>query len=323
VARPIRLALPLAILLLPIARRDGSGQGLPEFASVNPMASSRSGLYFQPYLNPAPDRWAAAIAVDYASVIEYNRLPPADYVLDSELLRVNLRLRRDLGARTFLTLGASFGGAYAGFMDGFLDWYHGTLGIRVSERERRPRDRFLYTVSLPDEGNVTRSRSDFFLDDVRIGLGVRHSSMLQTVISLTLPTSTGPEGYGRGVPSLGLLNTIRGRLARRVVSEASLSVGFTPRHGTLPERQRELFLAATSGVRLRIWGRQSAFANLFYHSPYYYDTALPALDSRELSLDFGWLLQTRGGGEWRIGLTEDLEPGGPGVDLVLRFGRTF
>jgi hypothetical protein len=72
-----------------------------------------------------------------------------------------------------------------------------------------------------------------------------------------------------------------------------------------------------------VWGRQSLYANLFFHSPYYFDTTLPGLDLRELSLDFGWILQTRNGGDWRIGLTEDLEPGGPGVDLVLRVGRTF
>jgi hypothetical protein len=287
------------------------------------MGSSRSGLYFQPYLDPAPGRWAASLAVDYASVIEYNRFPPADYVLDSELLRAALRLRRDLGSHTFLTLATSIGGAYAGFMDGFLDWYHGTLGIRVSERESRPRDRFLYSVTVPQRPSVTRSRSDFFLEDTRLGLGVRHGSIAQTVFSLTLPTSTGPAGYGRGVGSFSILNTVRTRLNLKLLYEASLGVGFTPAHGSLSELQRELFVAVTSGLRARVLGQHSVFANLFYHSPYYRETALPALDSRELSLDFGWILQTDQGGEWRVGLTEDLEPGGPGVDLVLRFGRAF
>ena len=87
--------------------------------------------------------------------------------------------------------------------------------------------------------------------------------------------------------------------------------------------QRELFLAVTSGLRARVWGRQALYANLFYHSPYYQNTSLPALDRRDLSLDFGWILDAGRGGEWRVGLTEDLEPGGPGVDLVLRVGRSF
>jgi len=120
-----------------------------------------------------------------------------------------------------------------------------------------------------------------------------------------------------------MLNTFRSALQRSLVYEGSLGLGYTPTHGSLPEGQRELFLAASSGLRLRVWGSQSVFANVFYHSPYYQGTTLPALDGRELSLDFGWILQTDRGGEWRLGLTEDLEPRGPGVDLVLRLGRTF
>jgi hypothetical protein len=261
--------------------------------------------------------------LDYASVIEYNRLPPADYVLDSELLRITFGLRRDLGSRGFLTVRAGVGGAYAGFMDGFLDWYHGALGIEVIERERRPRDRFLYTVTLPDGAMVNRLRSDLFLEDLRIGLGLRHTPKFQSVLSVTLPTSTGPDGFGRGVPSLALLNTVRTEVKPGWLYEGSLGVGVTPSHGSLPDGERELFLGLTSGLRFRVWGRQSLYANLFYHSPYYQDTGLPALDSRELSLDFGWILTPGGSEEWRVGLTEDLGPGGPGVDLVLRAGRSF
>jgi hypothetical protein len=322
VASPIdlRKAVVLVLLTLP---RVGWGQGVPAFTPLNPVASSRSGLYYQPYLDPAPGRWVSTLSLDYASVIEYNRLSQADYVLDSEILRMGLNLTRDLGPRSFVTLAASIDGAYAGFMDGFLNWYHGALGIRVSERDKRPRDRFLYTVTLPDGHSTNRSRSNLFLQDVRIGWGLRASSMLQTVLSLTLPTSTAPSGYGRGVPSVSVLNTLRAPLEPRLLYEGSVGLGFTPSHGRLPEAQRQVFLAATSGLRLHMWGRQSVYANLFYHSPYYHDTTLPALDRRELSLDFGWILQSRQGSEWRLGMTEDLEPGGPGVDLIFRLGRSF
>jgi hypothetical protein len=102
-----------------------------------------------------------------------------------------------------------------------------------------------------------------------------------------------------------------------------VGAGVTPSHGPLSSFQRTIFLALSSGVRHRLWENQALYANLFYHSPYYQGTSLPALDRRELSLDFGWILTTRAGGEWRMGLTEDLEPGGPGVDLVFRVGRSF
>jgi hypothetical protein len=29
------------------------------------------------------------------------------------------------------------------------------------------------------------------------------------------------------------------------------------------------------------------------------------------------------GAEWRIGMTEDVQPGGPGIDLIFRLGRAF
>ncbi len=193
----------------------------------------------------------------------------------------------------------------------------------MSERDDRPQNGFLYSIVLPDGRTVNRARQDLFLGDVRAGLGVRLNSQLQTVFSITLPTSTGPQGYGRGVPSASVLNTLRAGVSPRLVFEGSLGVGVTPTHGELADRQKTVMLAVSSGLRHPLWSNQSLFANLFYHSPYYHDTTLPALDRRELSLDFGWTLQTASGGEWRVGMTEDLEPGGAGVDLIFRVGRSF
>jgi hypothetical protein len=324
VPRPRSCYEPLLWLILAlIAPSIGRSQGLPELAPINPVSSSRSGLYFQPYRNPAPGRWTTAIALDYGSLIESNRLIIANYLLDAEVMRFSVELARDLTPRTFIALWTSVGGAYPGFMDGFLKGYHGLLGIRVPERERRPRDQFIYTITLPNGTGVRRDPSNLFLEDLRLGWGIRYNRKLQSVISLTLPTSTGPEGYSKGVVSVGVLNTFRAPLHPRVIYEGSFSLGLTPTHGSLASIQRESFAAASSGLRARVWGRQSLFANVFYHSPYYHDTTLPSLDRRELSLDFGWILRTHRGAEWRVGMTEDLEPGGPAVDLVFRFGGSF
>jgi hypothetical protein len=298
-------------------------QGLPAFSPLNPVSSSRSGLYFQPMRDPAPGRWVATMAMDYGSVIESNEEGAANYVLDSEVLRLTLGMSRDLTARAFVMAEASVGGAYGGFMDGFLDWYHGALGIRMADRESRPRDRFLYELSLPDGRSIQRSPSSLFLGDLRLGFGLRSTPEFQTVVSVTLPTSTGPAGYGRGVPSVNLVSTVGAAVNPQVRYEGSLGLGYTPGSGGLVSLQHETFFAVTSGLRVAVWGHNSVYANLFYHSPYYHGTTLPSLDRRELSLDFGWIVKTRTGAEWRVGMTEDLEPGGPGVDLVFRVGRSF
>jgi hypothetical protein len=320
----LRKCYPVATaLVLTACPLSAWGQGLPAFAPLNPVASSRSGVYFQPLNDQAGRGWHTVLAVDYASLIEYNQLDQADYVLDSEVLRIGFGAARNLGSRAFVQLGGSIGGAYSGFLDGFLDWYHDALGITVSEREQRPQDRFLYNITLPNGRSIRRSSNAMFLGDLTVGVGFRHTPSLQSVLSLSLPTATGPAGYGKGVPSVALLNTLRAPVSPRLLFEGSVGFGLTPSHGPMSSFQRTTFLALSSGLRHRLWENQALYANLFYHSPYYTGTSLPALDRRELSLDFGWILATGAGAEWRMGLTEDLEPGGPGIDLVFRVGRSF
>jgi hypothetical protein len=313
----------LALLLLLLLPRSIPAQGLPPYRPINPVAASRSGVSFEPFRAPRPGRWVADVGFEYASTIEYNVLPEASFVLDSELLRVRAALSRDLSPRTFLLAEAELLGAYAGIFDGVLEWYHDLLGIEIPERERRPRNDFLYAADLNGRGPLLREPEDLFLGDLRVGLGVRTSRGVQSVLALTLPTNTGPAGYGRGVMSASLLNTIRLPLTPRLVFEGSLSGGYTPSHGALAGWQRELFLAGSSGLRWRFWGRQSLYGNLFLHSPYHRDTAIPALDRRDFSFDFGWILAGNRGRELRVGVMEDLEPGGPAVDLVFRLGGKF
>lgn len=297
-----------------------AAQGLPTYAPINPVADSRTGLGVEPLRPPAPGRWIGGLALDYASTIEHAVLPGASYDLDAEILRLRFRAARDLSPSAFVELDASLGGAYGGFLDGFLNWYHRALGFTLEERDRRPNDAFLYRIELPGGVVLRRRPSTLFLGDMRAALGLRHNRYLQTVASLTLPTSTAPAGYGRGVPAAGLLTTARVPIARPLVFEGSLGLGYTPTHGDLAAYQRTTFVSASTGARWRFWGRQWLYANLFYHSPYYHDTTIPSLDQRDLALDFGWILATRSGREWRIGLTEDPEPSGPGVDLVFRLG---
>jgi hypothetical protein len=313
----------LALLLLLLLPGSVSAQGLPPLRPINPVAASRSGVSFEPFHDPRPGRWMTDVGLEYASTIEYNVLPEASFLLDSELLRVRAAVSRDLSPTTFVLAEAELLGAYDGIFDGLLEWYHDLLGIDIPERERRPSNDFLYAADLSGRGPLLREPRDLFLGDVRLGVGLRVHSRVQSLVALTLPTNSGPAGYGRGEISASLLNTARLPLTQRLVFEGSLSGGYTPPHGPLAGWQRELFLAGSSGLRWRFWGRQSLYGNLLLHSPYYHDTALPALDGRDFSFDFGWILAGSGGRELRVGMTEDLEPGGPAVDLVFRVGVRF
>jgi len=312
------------LLLARLGVGPAAGQGLPEFAPINPVAQSRSGLYFQPYREPRPGHLTVDVRLDYGSAIEYDLPQPRpSYLLDGEFLRLQIAAARDVRPNLFLFGEASLDGAYGGFLDGFLNWYHKLLGLNLPEREARPNDVFAYQLALGNGVTLNRSPSDLFLGDARLGAGYRWNRALQTAVSVTLPTSTGPDGYGRGTVSVDAVNTARIRLSSRFTYEGSLGFGWTPTKGELAPYQKQVFVSATSGLRFRFWGRSSLFANVFYHSPYYRDTTLPALDRRDLELDFGWLLATKSGREWRIGMTEDLEPSGPAIDVIFRLGASF
>lgn len=301
-------------------------QSLPLLHPINPAAESRSGLYFQPYVPPAP-RWHVALGVDYGSMAELNfRFTQADtaYLLDAEALRVNLSATRDIGAGKFVMAEAWFGGSYNGFLDGFLNWYHRLFGIYMPEREDRPKNSFAYQYKFPDTRQLRFGAHGAYLGDVRFGIGRRHNDRAQTVLSLTLPTSTAGPGYDRGTISVNLLNTLRVPITPRLVYEGSANIGYTPRHGPLRSIQRELFVLGTSGFRWRTVGRLWSFGNLYLHSPYYTSqTEAGQLQRIELTLDFGWIIRSKSGREFRFGMTEDLQPGGPAVDANFRLGYSW
>ena len=299
-----------------------TAQGLPTYAPINPVAASRSGLATLPYLEPGR-RWRFSVMTDYSSIIEYAMLDNVSYVLDAEVLRTQLSVTRMLGKQGFLLAEGSFNGAYNGFLDGFLDWYHKVTGFHVTAREQRPRNQFAYDIELEGGRSYHYAPSSGFLGDVRLGAGLRHSRHWQSAFSVTLPTGSSPAGFRRGVLSLNGTTTLRSEFAGRAIYEGTLSAGYTPTHGDLADLEHTAFLMVTQGARVRISGPLHAYMNFIYHSAYYHDTGTKGLDARELTLDFGGMLRFKRGPEWIFGLTEDLEPTGPAVDVTFRLGARW
>jgi hypothetical protein len=297
-------------------------QSLPSYSSMNPMVQRRSGLATLPWVEEGK-RWRVTWLTDYASTIEYTDLPAVQYVQDAELMRLELTVTRNLGRRAFLLVSESLQGAYDGFLDGFLDWYHDFTGLHVDARKLRPKNEFGYRIELAGNAPVEYSSSSGFLGDLRIGAGMRHSRHWMTALSLTVPTSTGPVGFRRSVPTFNATTTLRSDFGRRFTYEGTLSAGYTRAHGDFRDLQQTTFLMITQGLRGRVSGPLHLYANLIYHSALYRDTGTKALDSRELTIDTGGFLKFKRGPEWILGLTEDLEPSGPAIDVAFRFGARW
>ena len=299
-------------------------QALPAYAASNPMVQRRTGLATLPWIDEGK-RWGLSIVTDYASSIEFADFDDIDYLVDAELLLVGVTATRRVGDRGFLLVSGSLQGAYDGFLDGFLDWYHDLLGITLPARDARPRNAFGYAVAITGEPPRTYESSGGFLGDVRLGAGIQPSRHFQAALSVTLPTGTGPEGFRRGVVSVNATSTLRSVFGRNAafLYEGTLGAGYTPAHGDFKDLQQTLFLMITQGVRARVTGPFHLYANLIYHSALYHDTGTRQLDGRELSIDTGGIFRFKRGPEWILGLVEDLEPGGPAIDVGFRLGARW
>lgn len=319
--RPSAL-LALAILAVPPSRLTAqSDLGLPVSMPSNILAATRSPLYFQPFV-PAHAGGRLTFAFDYANIYELNYgYTGGTYIQDLELSTIRFNLTRDLSPTTFVSADLPLGTAWKGGLDGFLQWWHGLLGIEIPERDLRPEHRFAYVLGMPN-GDSVSYRATTYLGDLRFGAGWRFRPHGQLVGTLTLPTAT-TEGYGRKVVSAAAILSGWSDLDPRLRVEGNLGLGYAPRTGILRPYQRTTFATAGGGFRWRFYRQASMFGTLWWHSPYYAHTTMRALDGNDLTFDFGWIFRTPGGAEWRVGMAEDPNPSGPGVDAIFKASRSW
>jgi hypothetical protein len=312
-----RITSPLLLALL--AGAPLAAQSLPTLAPLNPMAQMRSGLTTLPWFGPERP-WHLSFTADYGNAIEYTDRPEVHYVLDAELLATRLLVARNLGPRGFVLAEASLHGSYNGFLDGFLDWYHDFTGLHVAARSLRPTNAFAYQLRIGEKEFHYQPKT--FLGDVRVGGGVRFGRGWQSAFWMTIPTSSAPSGYRKGQVSANAHTMYHRDFGknRRFTYEGSIGVGNTPIHGELREWQRSVFLMVTQGLRARLIGPFHAYANVFYDTPYYRNTGTPELDKKELTLDAGALFRFKKGPTWLLGMTQDLAPSGPAIDVAFRLG---
>lgn len=329
-----RAAAPLVILVLALALAGAAAlpaqgtvlpAGPPRHEPLNPYVAARSGLFVPGGLadeRPAAG-WRGAVSVEYGSAVERNLSWPDHFLLDAELLRVQLRARRGLGrgGGAFVELEGGVSGAAAGFADGFFERYHQVIRWVMEERDVRPRNQYgdrLYVHELGiDHTGTPRAAA---LGDSRVTVGLIHGARRrrQTLLSATLPTAPAASSFARGTATVSLLHGERWAFGERAVLEGSAGVGYSPRHGPLAPRQRTVLHMASLGAVVQVRGPHALYATAFHHAGPYRGLGFPELEKRELSADFGYLYRTRDGRRWRVGLTEDTRRRDPGIDLVVK-----
>jgi hypothetical protein len=313
----MRLSILIVLAIMPDLVNS---QGLPAYVPVNPVLASRSALYAQPIV-PEREGWRHAIVADYSNAVERTGSSSGrNYIFDAETLQLDLWIGRDVSASGFVFADIAVRGGYDGALDPFLNWYHDLIGLRVPARNQRPENTFAWEFGLQDRV-VTRERPGTFIGDLRLGFGSRFGRG-QLVATITLPTTTTDlDGWGRGTLGTALAYTTNLYHASRFDIEGGLSAGWTPTHGILAEFQKSTFIGGMAAMRWRALGKQVLFANLWMQSAGWQNTGFVAMETAEVTLDFGAMLRLRQG--WptiQVGMTEDLVPRGPAVDAGFKLG---
>ncbi|HEY1418560.1 MAG TPA: DUF3187 family protein [Myxococcaceae bacterium] len=313
--------LPLLVLGVlaaqtPLPPPDFSG--LPPWAPQNPIEANRSVLFAPPLMMPRGD-WGLTFAFDYASAIELYAAVGRGMTLDAELGRFQVWLTRRIDDRWFVFGQVQIQGAYDGFMDRFIDWYHSILGVEYIARELRPLNKYKYSITYQRGRTITYGPVDLGIGDSRVGAGLTLGQHAQVLLVLGLPTSTAP-GYRAGTLQTGLILTGEAPLLPWLTVSGSVGIGFTPRTGTLAPWQNVFFMSFSGGPRVRLSWRNFLYGNLFVHTPPFHGTDLTPMDNTDFSIDFGWMYRIDPRTELWVGIVEDPYPDGPALDVVFRFG---
>lgn len=315
---PTRLALATWLLLTPTT---AFAQRLPSYVPANPVLASRSPLYVQPVVE-AHAGWHAQMVFDYANAIETSTaVDRRTYLFDAETSQLDIWLGRDLSPAWFVLANLPIRGVHDGFLDAFLNGYHDLIGLPVPARNARPKDSYAWQFTLPDQTLDVARPGTPFLGDVRLAAGYRIGSG-QLVVSATLPTATTDvDGWSRGTVGLALSAGAALVSNDRVRVEGSVMAGVTPTHGSLAGYQRSAFVGASAALRWRVIGQQAVYGTFFIQSANWQHTGFAAMETAEVTLDTGVLLRlARHWPALQLGVTEDLVPRGPAVDVAARIG---
>ena len=292
--------------------------GLPPWAPQNPLEANRSVLFAPPLMMPRGD-WGLTLNLDYASAIELYGSGARGVTLDAELGRFQVWLTRRIDDRWFAFGQVQIQGAYDGFMDRFIDWYHSLLGVPYVARQLRPINKYLYSVTYERGQTLRYGPVDLGIGDSRIGVGRMLGQHAQILLVLGLPTSTAP-GYRAGTLQTGLILMGEAPLLPFATVSGSFGVGFTPKTGTLSAYENTFFLSFSGGPRVRLSWRNFLYANLFVQTPPFHGTDLRPMDQVDFTIDFGWMFRVDPRTELWVSIVEDPYPDGPALDVTFRFG---
>ncbi len=200
-----------------------------------------------------------------------------EFVADVETYTLRLGLWHALRSNLYLGVETAVEGRDGGIIDSFIDGFHDTFRINVSERDQRPQD--AYEIAVANSGGGVR--------ELDRGFGLGNTALkahwifsegsdwwptLSLQPLLYLPTST--SGFGARGVDLGLALTAQKRLSDHLYLSVVGGGTFLTDPTTEGLRYEELNYQVTAGVEVVLWWDSVSLIGQYTHySPLLKDTS--------------------------------------------------
>jgi hypothetical protein len=229
-------------------------------------------------------------------------------LLDGETARLRLSHSRGLGGGWDFRAELPLLDQDGGFLDSWIEEWHGWFGLPNGGREQRPDNRYEYRYVRNNNVLFEETQEHSGIGDVTLSLGRRtgRSSALRGMVKL--PTGD-EETLAGGNLGGALWFDAALPLPRRWDGYFSVGVSFNERGSVLPEQQNRTLALGGLGLAIPFIGSSRLVAQLYAHSRLYKDSELSALSRFGLPLTLG--LQMPAGRSTRLdlGFQEDLSVG--------------
>ena len=278
---------------------------------------------------PVPGEFRTSMAVEYSNTYFQQKNDRWDVLMDLEMTTVEFSMIYGVTSRVAVRMDVPFVSMGDGFLDGFLENYHDTLGVSNYGREKRPKNTFAYSVSKNGQLWVRGEEGTLQVADavvsaqvglLRKAVGDRKTTG-SLVLRLKLPTGDKSRGLGSGRFDSGVYMPVRW-------SSSPWSLFMMPGVAFIadPETDGAAVAARNSycaylGLAYDYSPQTTWVAQLNYYSSPIEETGIDELDrgALELAIGFHYLLTER----WRaeFAFCEDLTPALPdfNVRLALRW----
>ena len=237
-------------------------------------------------------------------------------VLDGETYRLNLAGRLGIVNRLEIGFELPWLSQNGGFLDGFIENYHDTLGLPQGGRDQAPKGRLLFQYQRGGADAFLVDGSNSGIGDVRLTGGIQlydspggQPRALALRASLKLPTGDSGDLRGSGSTDLALwLTASRGWKTGSGLWELYGGAGILGMTDgdVLPEQQKNLVAFGSAGAGWRPLQWLTLKVQLDGHTAFYRDSDLDELDSVSVQAVMGGTLHFSERTALDLGVAEDL-----------------